>query len=153
MIKKIWYDTKNNINIIWIYEYIKIISIKKNTCQNLYNNSNMTWKQNKYKKNIRIAMTRKNWILYEYTNCHPFHLGEVSEPKLLTDYILLSAHDGLRFLIFKGRYVPAKHPCCYLGVRLMVSSRLSFSILWIIEIFITQENNRITCYKHNNYQT
>ena len=29
---KIWYNIENNMNMIWIYEYIKIIWIKQNIC-------------------------------------------------------------------------------------------------------------------------
>ena len=41
MIKK--YDNiKNNMNRIQIHEYVKIVWIKENTCQNLYNTLNTT---------------------------------------------------------------------------------------------------------------
>ena len=54
---------KNNMNIIRIYKYIKIVWIKK-MCQNLYNILNMTW----YKKNtntIWIYELRDNWKSYD----------------------------------------------------------------------------------------
>ena len=38
---------KNNINTIRIYKYIKIVHIKRNTCQNLYNTLNIIKYENK----------------------------------------------------------------------------------------------------------
>ena len=46
IIKKIWHDID-----IWICEYIKIIWIKKNMCQDLYNTLNMIWEKYEYDKN------------------------------------------------------------------------------------------------------
>ena len=46
--KKLKYNTKNNINMTQIGEYVKIIWIKKNTCQNLYNILNLIWYEKKY---------------------------------------------------------------------------------------------------------
>ena len=56
---------KNNTNTTHIYEYkyVKIVWIKKNTCQNLYNILNMRWHK-KYEYNMNKQIIRFTELCY-----------------------------------------------------------------------------------------
>ena len=62
------HDTKNNMNMTLIHEYIKIVWINIQTCQNLYYNLNITW----YRKNTNTKwiheLTGLDMILYVIKN-------------------------------------------------------------------------------------
>ena len=67
------YYMKKNINTTYIHENVKIIWIKENICQNLYNILNTIWyKKYKYDIDIRIVLLH---LVMNFTIFLVFFLG------------------------------------------------------------------------------
>ena len=65
--KDVVHDTKNNMNMTSVHEYVKIVWINTQTCQNLYYTLNTTWHRKKEHKWIH-ELTGLDMILYAIKN-------------------------------------------------------------------------------------
>ena len=80
--KDVVHDTKNNMNMISVHEYVKIVWINTQTCQNLYYTLNTTWyrKKHEYKTNTRINRFRHDII------CNKKYHDKIRKKKKYSDY-------------------------------------------------------------------